>query len=349
LKTPLQFPEITTLKSSNDGESIGTTTGRNAEFLPFLLRCSLFLAPLLVLGVGLEFALRQLPQILIQKAAHMERYSQATTLLVLGSSHAFRGICPDLLAPDSAYSLAGSGQTLDLDGALYEKYLPSMPRLKRVIVTLSVFSTRAQLAKSTERWRNQSYVRAYGLPTTALTDYLEITKLNLLHTSKRLALHYFLGTRDTCETYGEGHYPVPNPARSQTELAGLAKDAAHWHSFSDTSAIATNRAALAKIVALSKAHQVEVIFLITPGLHIYRQQLRTSKFEVQLKELNAFLAPYLQSPGIRFYNFLSDPRFTVADFYDVDHLNHNGQLRLSHLLADTLLKPTPPPKSISLQ
>jgi hypothetical protein len=42
------------------------------------------------------------------------------------------------------------------------------------------------------------------------------------------------------------------------------------------------------------------------------------------------------SNGIHYTNYLDDPRFGKLDFYDADHLNHDGAKKLTEIISRSL-------------
>ncbi|AFC23134.1 hypothetical protein SGRA_0395 [Saprospira grandis str. Lewin] len=86
----------------------------------FLLKLIIFITPILLLMVGLEIALRSLPNDYKTKWKGLEEKEETLENLVLGSSHAFNGIRPALLG-DNSYSMAYYSQNLYYDCMIFEK------------------------------------------------------------------------------------------------------------------------------------------------------------------------------------------------------------------------------------
>ena len=97
----------------------------------FLKYVSVFSASLILLIIGVEYMLRQVPNALAFKKELIEKHTQDTKNLIIGSSVVNCGINPAYLA-DSTYNLAISGEWFRFNQILLEKYIQQMPQLKNV-------------------------------------------------------------------------------------------------------------------------------------------------------------------------------------------------------------------------
>lgn len=93
---------------------------------------------LICLGIG-EIVVRRMPNSYSTKNAALERNDDKINTIILGSSHSYYGLRPEILG-DSVLSLANISQTPEYDLALLEKWLPKMPNVKRVIISISYFT-----------------------------------------------------------------------------------------------------------------------------------------------------------------------------------------------------------------
>ena len=97
----------------------------------FLKYVSIYSASLILLIIGVEYMLRQVPNALAFKKELIEKHTQDTKNLIIGSSVVNCGINPAYLA-DSTYNLAISGEWFRFNQLLLEKYIQQMPQLKNV-------------------------------------------------------------------------------------------------------------------------------------------------------------------------------------------------------------------------
>ena len=103
----------------------------------FLLRTFLFLLPLALLLVGGELVLRLQPNAAKAKDNAMRLTGNLIDTLILGSSHAYYGLCPEIFGRN-AYNAAQVSQTLKYDEFILNHY--ALPRLRTVVLTMSDFS-----------------------------------------------------------------------------------------------------------------------------------------------------------------------------------------------------------------
>ena len=93
----------------------------------FLKYVGVFSASLILLIIGVEYMLRQVPNALAFKKELIEKHTQDTKNLIIGSSVVNCGINPAYLA-DSTYNLAISGEWFRFNQILLEKYIPLIPQ-----------------------------------------------------------------------------------------------------------------------------------------------------------------------------------------------------------------------------
>lgn len=105
----------------------------------FFIRLVLFVAPVMVLCVVLDVAIRLHPTVMRQKAQGLTSMRDSIELLVLGTSHAAAGIDPrelDLVA----FNAAMGSQSLYFDQAIARKHWDDMPELKYVFISVDYHS-----------------------------------------------------------------------------------------------------------------------------------------------------------------------------------------------------------------
>ena len=104
----------------------------------FLRHIALFVLPLLLIAVVMEFVAEAIPNSYTYKRDYMEQQGAQIQTLILGSSNAYDGLNPSVLP--YAFNLANSSQTLEDDYRLLAKYIDSMDSLQTVIVGLGYHS-----------------------------------------------------------------------------------------------------------------------------------------------------------------------------------------------------------------
>lgn len=102
----------------------------------FLKYIWLFSSVLIILSVGFEVMLRQVPNSYRFKRGLIEKNGEGIRNLIIGSSVVNCGINPAYLS-DSTYNLAISGQWLRYNQLLLEKYIDRLPHLTNIIWGIS--------------------------------------------------------------------------------------------------------------------------------------------------------------------------------------------------------------------
>ena len=117
----------------------------------FLRNIALFLLPLLIIALVMEFVAESIPNSYTYKRDYLKQHGAEIQTLILGSSNAYDGLNPSVLL--DAFNLANSSQTLEDDYRLLAKYIDSMDSLQMVIVGLGYHS----LGATTEDNRRTYY------------------------------------------------------------------------------------------------------------------------------------------------------------------------------------------------
>jgi hypothetical protein len=142
----------------------------------FLRHIALFLLPLLIIAVVLEFVAESIPNSYTYKREYIEQYGAQIQTLILGSSNAYDGLNPNVIP--HAFNLANSSQTIEDDYRLLSRYIDAMDSLQTVVLGLGYHS----LALTTHANRRMYYTIYMDLyPRWPLSEYsFEVFNLELL-------------------------------------------------------------------------------------------------------------------------------------------------------------------------
>ena len=105
----------------------------------FLRHIAWIVLPVIAVAIGLEIAAEAIPNSYTYKRQYMERHGREIKTLILGSSNAYDGLCPEVFTC-GAFNLANSSQTLEDDYRLLARYIDTMDSLETVIVGLGYHS-----------------------------------------------------------------------------------------------------------------------------------------------------------------------------------------------------------------
>lgn len=284
------------------------------------LRLIGFLLLLLVpLAIG-EVYVRSLPNAARDKHVFLTAHADEVDILVLGSSHTYYGIAPQLLSP-VAYSAAQVSQTLRYDAWVLEHYNFGQ-KLQWGILPISDFTFYEELEGSNEWYLASRYrlyidcnlhspLSVYGWEVTAFPVFLE--KLKSLWQPPRM---YW-------SRYGQG---LEYTQRAKSPHWDNGEQRVRQNCYTDYRNAPANEKFLAKIADHCHRLGARLLLISTP----LRPSYRAAQDPRQVNDMEERLHRFLQThPQVLWWDFRSDPQFTANDFYDADHLSIQG----AHLLT----------------
>ena len=296
----------------------------------FLRHIALFLLPLLIVAVALEFVAESIPNSYTYKRDYIEQHGAQIQTLILGSSNAYDGLNPSVLP--QAFNLANSSQTLEDDYRLLAKYIDSMDSLQTVIVGLGYHS----LGATTEDNRRTYYTIYMDLyPRWPISKYsFEVCNPEML--VKKIIKYAVSRDVTRCDSLGQrvGH----------TKEA--AKTGAEWWNKDVLSLVENDRMVVGKwsmvieentrylhaIVDLCNAHNVQPVIVQMPVMEEYKRKLP----EEQVALMDELLQS-LDSSAICID--ASDWPISEDGWYNATHLTKEASEEFTRkILADFVVK-----------
>lgn len=300
----------------------------------YLQRLFIFLLPVILLLGLLEALLRLIPNDYAFKHERLTQDGGTFVFLILGSSHAYKGVDPDLMA-SNGFNLANISQDLAHDRALLEHHIDGLTALHDVFLSISYGSLVGCLEDSPESWRVKNYTIYMNITSDRLnvSDHLELLGRPMAQQVKMLRDHLLYGKDNIrCSPNGAN---ITAPKRS-VNLAADGQEAAKRHTRPPGTSTAKNRAELDRIIALAATRGIRVHLFLPPAHASYRAALSHSQLEDVRLTCRALAARH---PNVTFDDLLADPRFLQEDFGDADHLSPSGAAKLSRILAAYLSIP----------
>lgn len=288
----------------------------------FLLRVGIFaVAVLCLFGMG-EWYVESRPNAARDKHKWMTQHSRDVQTLILGSSHTFYGVCPQVLG-DKTFSLAQVSQTYRYDAWLLGNY--PTDSLRTIVLPFSYFS----LYEDYESGVGEDYIARYRIymdcPLHSRWSEYGLECLNLTAFKEKLK-GLFRPSRNSWDEHGWGtNYTVANKKADWNN----GEERALAHTYTDTTAVAFNTEQLHKICRYCKERGIKVLLLTTPVTATYRQH----KDSLQTARNKSILKALLQAhPEVTYLNLEADERFESEDFFDADHLTDTGAAKLSKII-----------------
>lgn len=241
----------------------------------FLRHIALFVLPLLIIAVAMEFVAEAIPNSYTYKRNYMEQQGGQIKTLILGSSNAYDGLNPSVIP--NAFNLANSSQTLEDDYRLLAKYINSMDSLQTVIVGLGYHS----LVATTEDNRRTYYTIYMDLyPRWPLSKYsFEVCNPQLL--LKKIIKYAVSRDVTRCDSLGQRVGHTLEAAQSGAEWWNKGVDALVENDRLELKAkseelrvtIEENTRYLHAIVDLCNAHNMQPVIVMMPVMEEYKQKL----------------------------------------------------------------------------
>jgi hypothetical protein len=255
--------------------------------------------------------------------------------VIMGSSHAYVAIEPNSIGI-RAFNLANTSQSLHYDSQLLAKYLNRMPKLRLAIITISYFSLEFRLTDSPEEWRSRFYYYHYGIrdevnspPLLDLRNYSLIALYGLERTRDIYRLGYRINYAEQVQE--NGWFKSLNDVQTLEESRARAKKSMDFHhDFMKPKYIPENLNALEAMLRNLQARKVAVVFLTIPVFHTYAELMSPEKYQTMQAQIQRLCQTY----GVEYYNYSFDPRFTIEDFQNPDHLNPGGAEKFSAIIKD---------------
>lgn len=247
------------------------------------------------------------------KKQGLEAKASDIKILGLGSSFCARSFNTDLIP--NAFNLGTTDQDLYTTHFLFQKYLPILKNLKKVIFFYGIFSPGHELAKTHSEKTVAIHHYVFDVPYPV--NYLGKYKKAYLHRLKKIDQSFetqsgYIPTKDDNDKH-----PISPIGRVQSHLKNNNRG--------------TNQTRyLEKIYQLCKQHHIKFYVAISPVNQSYIDALGDETDEHLFRELYTFT----QKEHIPVLNEMRNKSFPDEEFFDCDHLNRNGATHFTKLLVD---------------
>lgn len=289
----------------------------------------------------------------MQNTLHKEKYEGAKEVLdsievlVLGTSHAHYAVNPDIFDL-YAYNLANLGQSIYFDKRITLTLLPGMKQLKYVFISIDYHSLAFSSQFDKDYWsyygngikyKDTNYFSANLSPT--LFGYTPRVAFAM---HKNRYLNILKHGKEIIDFEVQEGVDIYKPA-----IKGfVAFDGRNTHNFNPaaysesstwyTEVIANSDereeiiADLEDFVQILLAHDIKPILITAPIYSEYLEYLNASYIQENIEVSKKIVDKY----GIKYWDYINSDRFTIDDFYDMEHLNRKGALKFTTMLNDSI-------------
>ena len=298
----------------------------------FLVRIFLFCVPLIIVAIGCEIFVRTMPSSYKQKRDQLIANADSIEILVMGSSHAMDGIDPNQFALYT-HNLAFGAQSIYFDRRIVEKYLSDLPRLKYVLLNLEFnslyfdhdegrdffYKYYYDLDYKNRKFYKESFLQFFFVYTPEETLSQMINRIKSIRSAKSAKSRQeglFKGWHGSA---GRNDEKVTSDEANKIRAKGFNDTAKEWKG-GDSVLID-----LEALITLLQSHKITPVLVAYPNYSLMRSYLDPSIIERNQSIANKLSEKY----QIPYLDYFDDDSFTVADYFNCDHLNAAGAAKLS--------------------
>jgi hypothetical protein len=288
----------------------------------------LFSIPILVFVIACEIGVRNIHgSVYEQKRNQLINDADSIEVLILGNSHSTYGINPNQFTL-YAFNLASEDQSLYFDRKLVEKYLPDLPNLKYVLITVDYHNLCFEHAKDRDffykyfydiSYKNRNYYKEYFLQSFFV--YTPQRTLTLIKNS------LIYGNEDIISPRGWTGRVDVDIAQKTTSIEKYRLRADKFNknieNYENNKDIVAD---LECLITTLKSKNIVPILITCPAYKTFRECLEKEIVE-EIRTVPEFLA---KKHGIMYLDYLEDDSYILTDYYDYcDHLNIIGAQKLT--------------------
>lgn len=283
--------------------------------------------------IAFELLLRNIPNDYSIKKEYLDAKSDNIEILILGSSHTFRGVNPEFIN-GHAYNAAMLSQSLDYDYGILKKFDGNWGGLKTVVIPISYFSLYSNLKNGVESWRIKNYNIYFNIYGGGDWRYLTETFSTPSKLNVSKIFDYYIFNINNVESSKLG-WGSRKATLKPGNLEDLGKKAAVRHTKDSNKLVASNLKILKKILILAESRNWNILFITPPAYKSYKKYLNHIQLNNTLDNISKLS---LHKENVRYYNLIDSPEFIKEDFYDADHLNGKGVVKFSKILNNLIEK-----------
>jgi len=294
----------------------------------------LFIIPFAVLLSIQEVALRSVPNDYSYKNKWLTQNAKSVHILTLGSSHGFFGIQP-LGFSKLAFNAGHVSQSLEFDAFIFDKFVDSMDSLEVVVLPISYFTLRSKgLQNGQEKWRVKNYTIYYDCPYYKHDPSFAFECYQFAPKATLKALFTDVN-HISCDSLGRGTDYTLDLRSDDWQESGPSAMKRHTCKKHDKATLERNIEYINHIITKCEQKGIKVILLTTPTYHTYYDILDKDQLQQTIMICKKIAKEHQNTT---YYNWLMNPDFNEHDFFDADHLNEYGAVKLSKLLDREIAK-----------
>lgn len=289
-----------------------------------IFKILLFFLPIVLIAISLEILLRNIPNDYSFKSDYLDKKANKVEVLILGGSHAFYGLNPRYISRN-CFNASYVSQSLNYDLEILKKYDGNWNKLSYVLIPISYTTLFSRLELGDEAWRSKNYAIYYGINiNNKLINYSEVLSISLPINITRLIKHYIQGEKNLfSSTLGWG---LDYSSQIHNNLEESGRIAAIRHSNSKNVYFNDNLVFLQNLIDFTLKRDVKLIFFTPPSYISYKENLNKDRLKLIVSTMDHFQN---ENKNVLYVNLIDDNSFKAQDYFDADHLNEIGAMKLS--------------------
>jgi hypothetical protein len=308
----------------------------------FTSRLFVFLIPVIAVIALWEYGLSQIQNSYSLKRMQLETQAPKIEVLVLGPSHALRGVNPEYFSM-KGYNAANIEQSLFYDTRITLKYLDKLSALKVVLIDISYTSLWHEVINAEESFRDYFYADYWGIRYPAIKWYdIHIYSKILLYGNTKAWQYALKGFNvNLVNGYSDNGWATKDGEESPiNDSAGYAFMRDHKKNFKEEN-LGHNIQYLNDLLKELKSRKIQAVFYSPPFTASSYKYMDANR----LKTIDSVLHDLCTTYNCKWYDYHKDPRFFDSDFKNLGHLNQDGSTKFSKIINEEILKNYNNPKA----
>jgi len=297
-----------------------------------ILNTLLFALPILVLIICFEAFIRQRPSVFDAKRDYLMKEKDSIEVLILGNSHTSNGFAPAFFTK-YAFNLAFQGQGFYFDEKLLEKYLPQMPKLQYVILSIDF----GNLTIEHDSSRDFFYAKYFGIPYKGnnypkerllhtFYVYSPLTIWKIIRMDYKFKTIYITGEKGWAPELRSDTATLSNPSKVRLK-------AEEYNGHAEFTNYRVIKPEIDSIMKLLKAHNITPILVNCPVYKTMRNFLDAK----MIQKTDSIARSIAREYDVLYLDYYNDDSFTMEEYVDPHHLNFNGSKRLT-MRVDSIIE-----------
>ncbi len=299
----------------------------------FITYSILFIIPVLLGYIAVEYLTRKLPMEYMNTAAYIENNGSDIEILLLGSSQMKNAVNPAWIKRP-AINLASGNQHHNTDFKLFKALQPKLPKLQTVVLEVS-YSHFELPHNAPDLWKNSVYLKFYGANCFERRTWFKDRLIYLSNPSffsERLISHYIQGNTsfgfnrfgfDTLNFGGrfkKNNYNETKIARTNFKINTEPNQAIFRR----------NTTLFTEMLEHLSEKKLHVIIVNTP---MYKTYLPKRNAEILYRRDSILKVIKTKFTNVSILNREEDTiNFSIKDYWNQSHLNPNGAKVFTEML-----------------